>query len=97
MQPRFKVKLPDGRVENATMEQLQHIDEPDVGIVPQTPSQLAADAELISKDALKALLCPEVMSKDEEDFLHWHHWLNHLSATNTCFVWQRLASYLKRF
>ena len=82
MQPRFKVKLPDGRVKNATVEQLRRIDEPDVGIVPQTPSQLAADADLMSKDALKAVLCPEVLSKDEEDFMHWHHRLNHLSATN---------------
>ena len=36
----------------------------------------------MSKDALKAVLCPEVLIKDKEDFMHCHHWLNHLSATN---------------
>ena len=34
------------------------------------------------QDDLTNILCPEILSKDEEEFMHWHHCLNHLSATN---------------
>jgi hypothetical protein len=73
MQQQVHVQLPDGTVKKASGEQLRRASEPDIGVIPRTTDQLAADVDRMSKDALEHVLCPKVLSKDEEEFMQWHH------------------------
>jgi hypothetical protein len=70
MNPIFNVKLHDGTTQKVPKGQIRKAGEPDVGIIPQTSRQLEIDADSMHKDELQNFLCPEILSKDEEEFMH---------------------------
>ncbi len=80
MTPIYKVKLSDGTLIQTRRDALKLRHEPDIGIIPKTSTQLALDAQYINRDDLDTILCPQVLSPDEEEFMHWHHRLFHLPA-----------------
>ena len=82
MQQHVKVKLSDGNIKSTSAERLRRVSEADIGVIPRTPDHVVQDADRMSKDALAQFLCPAVLSKDEEEFMQWHHRLNHMSTKN---------------
>ena len=83
MHQQLGIKLADGTVRKVGAEVLRCAPEVDIGIVPRTPDPLAADTNRMSTDALRQFLCPKVLTNDEEEFIHWHNRLGHMSP-KTC-------------
>ncbi len=80
MLPSYNVKLTGGDTVQVFGDAIKRHHEPDIGVIPQTKDQLAIDATHLSSEDLECVLCPEILTSDEEEFMHWHHRLHHLPA-----------------
>ena len=71
--PQIVIKLLCGRILHTSPEYLQHMEDPDVA------SNFWKEVNLLSDDDLSFLANPRALDPLEEDWLRWHHRLNHLS------------------
>ena len=79
--PQIVIKLQCGRVLHTSPEYLQHMEDPDVALIPAKVSEFRKKVDLLSDDNLSFLANPRALDPLEEDWLRWHHRLNHLSRT----------------
>ena len=79
--PQIVIKLQCGRVLHTSPEFLQHMEDPDVALIPSKVSQFRKEVDLLSDDDLSFLANPRALEPVEEEWLRWHHRLNHLSRT----------------
>lgn len=75
----YKVKLPDDTCLIVNKILLHTDTNSDVGIVPTTREQVEAESSYMQKGTGHEMLQLEILTSTEEEFMHWHHHLMHLS------------------
>ena len=76
--PYFDIGFGGERKVTSTKEFIGHIDEPDPMTIPITDDQIKAFSKFLSPEALKQLSRKTVEDDLTQEFMHWHHKLNHL-------------------
>jgi hypothetical protein len=79
MRPSYQVELEDNTSIEAGEDVIQHVNESNIGIVPRTARHVEHESKTLSKEDIDSIICPETLTKTEEEFMHWHHRLMHLS------------------
>lgn len=75
----INIRLYDGEELSTSPTFLQHIDDPDIACVPESPSDFVREVPMLDDEDLSFLSNPKALDDDDIEYLEYHNRLNHLS------------------